>query len=210
MRAMRAQQQQQQSTAVAGRSSGIPLEQRSAEEDLGDFSHTLPQLKQRSPARRYVYRNAAVLELKREFVVGYINEVKPTPAYSQSVEALDNLADKFDDDFGIEEIEGDALASAWSVYASVVQVDRRGEYVLKLRFPNLTTNDFVDLEFNVSQFADGGGIDDNPFVRAVKNSDDTTTDDYAALRRGPGSYLLDNVPSSFTRSQVRWLNRRRK
>jgi len=209
MRALRAQQQQQQQTAVAGRSSGIPLEQRSAEEDLGDFSHSLAQLQQRSPARRYVYRNAAVLELKREFIVGYINEVKPTPAYSQSIEALDNLADKFDDDFGIEELEGDALASAWSVYASV-RVERRvGEYVLTLRFPNLTTNDFVDLEFNVSQFADGGGIDDNPFVRAVKRSDGTTTDDYAALRRGPGSYLLDNVPSSFTRSQVRALNRRR-
>jgi len=89
------------------------------------------------------------------------------------------------------------------------RVDRRGEYVLKLRFPSLTTNTFVELEINVSQFADGGGIDDNPFVRAVKNSDGTTTDDYAALRRGPGSYLLDNVPSSFTRSQVRALNRRR-
>ena len=113
---------------------------------------------------------------QREFVVGYINEVKRTPAYSQSVEALDNLADKFDDDFGIEEIEGDALASAWNVYASV-RVERRGEYALTLRFPNLTTNDFVDLAFNVSQFADGEGIDDNPFVRAVKSSDDTTTDD---------------------------------
>ena len=67
MRALRAQQQQQQSTAVAGRSSGIPLEQRPAEEDLGDFSHSLAQLQQKSPARRYVYRRAAVLELKREF-----------------------------------------------------------------------------------------------------------------------------------------------
>ena len=88
--------------------------------------------------------------------------------YSQSAEALDDLADKFDDDFGIEELEGDTLASAWSVYASIVRVERRGEYVLKLRFPNLTTNDFVDLEFIVSQFADGGGIDDNPFLRAAK------------------------------------------
>ena len=178
MRALRAQQQQ--SAGGAGLSTAvdcIPLDQRPSEEDLGDFSHSLAQLQQRGPARRYIYRNAAVLELKREFIVGYINEVKPTPAYTRSVEALDDLADKFDDDFGIDELEGDALASVWSVYATMDRVDRRGEYVLKLRFPSLTTNNFVDLEINVSQFADGGGIDDNPFVRAVKTSDDTTTDD---------------------------------
>jgi len=94
-----------------------------------------------------VYRNAAVLELQREFVVGFLNEVKETLRYNQSALcALDDLADKFDDDVGVEELEGDTLESAWSMYATVLRVEWRGRYVPKLRFPNLAMNAFVDVE----------------------------------------------------------------
>jgi len=156
-----------------------------------------------------VYRNAAVLELQREFVVGFLNEVKATSTYNQSADlrALDDLADKFDDDVGIEELEGDTLESVWSMYAAVLRVEWRGQYVLKLRFPNLEMNAFFNVEMIISQFSDGDGIDDNKTVRAVKNNDGTTTSDYMKLRRGPLSNLLDNVPTSFTQNQVRGLHR---
>jgi len=215
--AMRALQAQQGGPGTAASPSSadvtasIPHEQRSSEEDLGDFSHSLAQLQQRGPARRFVYRRAAVLELKREFIVGFINEVKEMPAYeSADLRALDDLADKFDDDIGgVDELEGFELASVWSMYASVERIDRRGAngvYKLKLRFPNPTMDAFVELEVEISQFSDGDGVDDNKTVRAVKNNDGTTTSDYMTLRRGPLSNLLDNVPSLFTRSQVRGLH----
>ena len=218
LRALRARQRQEEKEGeeTTATEHGIPLDQRSSGEDLGDFSHSLPQLRQRGPARRFVYRNAAVLELNREFVIGFINEVKATPAaYNQSadLQALDELADVLDDDAGVLDagLEGDELENAWSVYATVVRVERRGQYVLEIRFPSVATTRsvLVHLEIVVSQFSDGDGIDDNRNVRAVKNSDGTITDDYTTLRRGPGSYLLDNVPSSFSYAQVRDLNRRR-
>ena len=92
------------------------------------------------------------------------------------------------------------------MYASVEHIDRGGVYKLKLRFPNPTVDAFVELEVEISQFSDGDGVDDNKTVRAVKNNDVTTTSDYMTLRRGTLSNLLDNVPSSFTRSQVRGLH----
>ena len=195
---------------------GIPLAQRSPKENLGNFSFSLRQLRANGSTRKYVYRTSDVLELSWDFIVEFINEVKSLRAWRDRLDwqCFDEVSDVFDDDTGeIERLQGEELARAWSMFGKISKIEP-GRYFIMLRFPSVMTRGptarrFVELEMNVAQFAVGHGIDDNPYVRAVKVADGTMTRDYSQLRRGPGSFLLDNVPSSFSRSRVRELNRSR-
>ena len=198
----------------ARNNNGIPDDQRPREEDLGNFSYSMRLLRARGPVRKYVYRDAGVLELKREFVVGFINE--SSRASQPSLQALDELADVLDDDAGVDaDSEEEELAGAWSLYAKIGRDGAApGVYRLSVRFPSVmggnhpTAGKFVEVELIISQFAQGRGLDDNRHVRAVKKRDGTRTADYNSLRRGPGSLLLDNVPSSFTIARVTEMNKR--
>ena len=195
---------------------GIPLAQRSPKENLGNFSFSLRQLRANGSTRKYVYRTSDVLELSWDFIVEFINEVKSLRAWRDRLDwqCFDEVSDVFDDDTGeIERLQGEELARAWSMFGKISKIEP-ARYFIMLRFPSVMTRGptarrFVELEMNVAQFAVGHGIDDNPYVRAVKVADGTMTRDYSQLRRGPGSFLLDNVPSSFSRSRVRELNRSR-